>query len=320
MQNSMENELRKICNAAYSQVNPVIGNRNIVGRAADGDLYFELDRWAELAILEACKKSSLKVAYFSEGTGKLKILHPNPDYIFISDEIDGSRGAKAGFENCCITMAVAPYSDDPRIENVEYSFIKEIKDGVEYFAEKDRGVKIYVGGKEHKPKLSKITSLDKSSLGIELWTEPLIVSYVTGPIIRTALGTGVFHVNSCSWCNCQIVRGRLDGYFHIAKRVYEEFPEFRKIIAPEGKLKGLFPYDIAPWYLIDIEGGVITTDSFGNSLRNMKLLEITPKNQRCVISASTKELHKQLKDTINERFKQLHRPENLDFLRKSFSL
>lgn len=317
MSNLFEQELRRIGNAAYQVVNPIIGNRTIVGKAADGDVYFELDRHAEVAVKEACKKSKLKLAYFSEGTGKLEKLHSNPDYILISDEVDGSRGAKAGFENCCITIALTPFISNPRVKNVEYSFIKEIKDGIEYFAEKDKGVKIHLDSKQYQPQLSKITNLNQASLGIELWTEPLIVSYVTDPIVRAALGTGVFHVNSSSWSNCQIVRGRLDGYFHLAKRIYDEFPEFRNLIAPGGKLKGLFSYDIAPWILIDMESGVTVTDSYGNSLDDMKLLDITPENQKCTISASTRELHDQLKNVINKRFKNLHEQDNLDFLRKS---
>ncbi len=302
----MKEYLRQLGNEIYKTVRPYIGSREILGRAADGDIHFKLDEVAERgmeAALEGLSREGLKIAYFSEKDGELEYLNRNPEYIFLIDPVDGSRPASCGFPCWCVNIAVAPYSERPIVGDVQYAFMKEA-DGTEYLAERGKGATIIIDGTPHEVKPSEKTELEGSSLILEFCgNEQTIAGLIYAPLLAKAWPTGVSVVSSGSWSIGQLARGKVDGYIHLAKRIYEEFPEYRENIlqANRGKLKAQFPYDIAPPVLIGEESGLTMTDTRGNSHNNMSLIDISPENQRCTIAAGTEEIHGILKDTVNER-------------------
>ena len=308
----MKDTLIQLGRTIHQTVSPYIGNREITGRAADGDVLFKLDDIAEKGMkagLEQIKMSGLRVAYFSEEEGRVIKLDDSPNYLFVIDPVDGSRPAKCGFPQWCVNLAVASYTENPTVGDVEFAFMKEAN-GTEYFAEKGKGAEIISPDATRKmiPSPSAQRKLDKSSLILEICgAEQAIVNYINTPLQTKAWPTGVFIVSSSSWAITQLVQGRIDGYVHPTKRIWNEFQEYRQKMLKEagGKLKGLFPYDIAPWALIGKEAGLVLTDSYGNSLDDMSLTDISAENQRCTIAAGTPELHKILVDTVAERIEKL---------------
>jgi myo-inositol-1(or 4)-monophosphatase len=300
----------------YKKTLSYIGERKIEGRAADGDVHFGLDEIAETAMETALDKvsKSENIAYFSEREGKVETLSQNPEYIFIVDPVDGSRPAQVGFPQWCVSIAVAPYSEDLRVRDVMYAFIKEA-DGTEHFAEKGKGN--LIDGK-NRPALSTQTNLDEATLVLDVCGhEPAVAGLIYSPLIQKTSPTGTFVVNSSSWTIAQMTKGRIDGFVNLVTRIYEEFPEYRERILENfgGKLKGLMPYDIAPWYLMGSESGLTLTDSRGRSLEDMKLTDISPENQRCAIVASTQELHAEIRSKIDQRIELLKsNMESLDVL------
>ena len=302
----MKKYLQQLGNEIYKTVQPFLGDREIYGRAADGDLHFKLDEIAERGMESALKglsREGLKFAYFSEKDGKLIFESERPDYLYVIDVVDGSRPAICGFPQWCVNIASAPYSENPTVGDVQYAFMKEA-DGTEYIAERGNGASIIINGSESGPSPSTNREISGSSLIIEVCgSEQTIGSLINIPLIKKAWPTGVFLVNSSSWTIGQLSRGKIDGYVHPTKRIFDEFPEYREKILQEsgGKLKGLFPYDIAPWNLIGTESGLVITDSYGNSLDNMSLVDISAENQRCVVAAGTEELHKEIMNTVNSR-------------------
>ena len=315
----MRDYITNLGNEIFESVQPYVGNRDIVGRAADGDVHFRIDEVAEEAMekaLDKLEREGLKFAYLSEKEGEVILMSKNPEYLFLIDPIDGSRPAKSGFPQWCVNLAVAPYSEKPTVGDVKYAFMKEA-DGTEYYSERGRGTALNFDGKEFGPLPSQKTSIDGSSLIIEVCgNEQSVANIIYTPLLRKSWPQGVFVVSSSSWSVGQLVSGRIDGYIHLAKRIFEEFPEYRDVILHDsgGKLKALLPYDIAPWKLVGEESGLTITDTHGNSLDDMSLTDIGQENQRCVIGTGTKEFHDYLKDTVDEGIEFIK--DNPDILEK----
>src|SRR5687767_14733676 len=116
--------------------------RERVGTAHGGDPTFAIDERAERVATEAFEERG-NVAYFTEDAG-LRMLG-RPEHLFLVDPIDGTRPAMAGFESCCVAVAVAPLGDrspaDLTIGDLTDGLVVELPTGTTFEATRGRGAR-----------------------------------------------------------------------------------------------------------------------------------------------------------------------------------
>ena len=107
-----------------------------VGVAPGGDVTMAIDEIAEHVTTECCAEAG-DIAFYSEDQGYVEIGRPRA--ILLVDPIDGTRPAAAGFESCCVSVAVLPPSRDATLGDVEFGVVHEIKNGHRFFATRGEG-------------------------------------------------------------------------------------------------------------------------------------------------------------------------------------
>ena len=75
-----------------------------------------IDEIAERVTEECCTEAG-DIAFYSEDRGYVEIGTPRA--ILVIDPVDGTRPAAAGFEACCVSVAVLPPSRDATLGDVE---------------------------------------------------------------------------------------------------------------------------------------------------------------------------------------------------------
>ena len=276
-------------------------NRQVRGISPGGDAQFDLDEIAEQAVWNFARDRSQPVAIYSEDGG-LQTIGDNPEHILIVDPIDGTRPAAAGLEMSCISIAAARWKESPRIFDVEYALLKEIKTGFSIYGDIYQEGLSYCGYGFSLPNLSSTKSLERMFWSLEFNGHPasLMVGAYGHLIDRSSNTGGVFLFSSASYSISRIITGQLDAYVDIGNRLLEEHPELRTDFERVGRghILHLFPYDIAASVFLAEKAGVTISDAFGNPLGDTLLTDISPVNQQSCIAASTPELHRQLLDNI----------------------
>ncbi|NMG11471.1 inositol monophosphatase family protein [Brasilonema sp. UFV-L1] len=276
-------------------------NRCVNGYSPGGDAQFNIDEIAESAVLKFVVDRGEPIAVYSEDGG-LQLFGENPTHLLIVDPIDGTRPAAAGLEMCCISIAVARLKESPRIADVEYALLKELKSGAYIYGDRHHDNLIYGGYSYPLPNLSQTSELNQMFWSFEFNGHPtslMIDAY--GHLIDLSANTGgVFLFNSASYSISRIITGQLDAYVDIGNRLLKEHPELRAAFlkAGNGHILHLFPYDIAASVLLAEKAGVIITDAFGKSLDNTLLMDLSDHNQQSCIAASTLDLHQKLLENI----------------------
>ena len=97
-----------------------------------------IDEIAEQVIEQCCAEAG-DIAFYSEDRGYVEIGTPRA--ILVVDPIDGTRPAAAGFESCCVSVAVLPPSRDATLGDVEFGVVHEIKSGQRFFATRGEGAR-----------------------------------------------------------------------------------------------------------------------------------------------------------------------------------
>ena len=267
------------------------------GLSPGGDTQFDIDDIAENAVYDFLMKSDKKIAYYSEDKG-LKKLCEDPEYLLIIDPIDGTRGAAAGLECSCFSIAVSLYKEDACINDVKYALLYEFKTKSTFYAD-------YTGILEinnNQLQLSNTVLPSKMFWSMEFNGHPArIITYSLGDLIdKSANPGGIFIFNSATYSISRIITGQLDCYVDIGNRLVRDVPEleneFRKV--GNGQLLHLFPYDIAAAVYIAKKAGVIITDAYGCDLGVTKLLDISKENLQSCIAASNKQLHTAVMENI----------------------
>lgn len=268
----------------------VLKSKRNTGLSPGGDTQFDIDDIAESAVYDFLIKSDKKIAYYSEDKG-LRKLCEEPEYLLIIDPIDGTRGAAAGLECSCFSIAVSSYKEDACINDIKYALLYEFKTKSTFYADHTGGFEI----SNAKSQLSQTMSPSKMFWSMEFNGHPAqIMTYSLGELIdKSANPGGVFIFNSASYSISRIITGQLDCYVDIGNRLVRDVPElekeFRKV--GNGQLLHLFPYDIAAAVYIAKKAGVVITDAYGDDLGKTKLLDISKDNLQSCIAASNKELH-----------------------------
>ena len=266
-----------------------------------GDPQFGVDEVAERAVLDFAAAEKQPVALFTEAGGT-QTIGRRPSHVIVVDPIDGSRGAAAGLECACISIAVAPYSQDSTLGDVCCALVAEWKrDGVLYADSASDAVVCsgYPGGASV---LSQTDDLSRMFWSCEFNGHPaqLMVSAYGHLIDLSANTGGLFVLNSASFSLSRIVTGQLDAYLDIGNRLLRDHPDlepqFRGVGG--GHVLHLFPYDIAASVYIAKKAGATVSDAYGQPLDNTLLLDCDQSNQQSCVAAANHRLHARLLEAI----------------------
>lgn len=276
--------------------------RESYGKANNGDVHFKIDEIAENFIEQMISQSNLPLAYFTEKKGY--VGNKLAKYVLLIDPIDGTRGALANLETCCIPISLCPNSRDVTIEDIIFSVIVEIKSGQYFTAIKGKGVH-YSNGEIARTDNDK---LDKMFWAIELCGNPnkYIHRFLGDLIDKSAVGGGVFVFNSASFAITRVILGQLDAYIDIGNRVIKEDPSSIKQFENVGfgSVLNLFSYDIAAAVMMAVELKIPATDAFGDSLGNTKLLDVSMDSQQSCVVAINSALHGKIIEYLDRSFFQ----------------
>jgi myo-inositol-1(or 4)-monophosphatase len=279
----------------------MLKNRQVRGYSEGGDAQFNIDDIAEEAVLRYITSRPEPIAMYTEDGG-LKIIGENPEYILIVDPIDGTRPAAANLEMSCFSVALARFSKDARIKDIEFALLKELKSGYYIYGDCYSKDIFYGGYSSILPNLSCNTELKNMFWSIEFNGHPSeLMTIAYGNLIDyTANNGGIFIFNSASFSISRIITGQMDAYVDIGNRLLKDNPQLIKLFQKvgNGKVLHLFPYDIAASVFLAEKSGVVITDAYGNTLQNTLLTDLSFHNQQSCVAASTKELHKKLLDKI----------------------
>lgn len=275
--------------------------RRAAGHSPGGDAQFGIDAVAEKAVWSYIERQGIPMAVYSEDHG-LRQYGKSPEYVLIVDPIDGTRPAAAGLEMATISIAAARLTGQPRIRDVEFALLTEIKTGASLYAERDRPGMVADGYDHPVPALTHITDLTRMFWSIEFNGHPAaLMTGAYGHLVDASANTGaVFVFSSASYSISRLITGQLDAYVDIGNRLLRDHPalldDFRRV--GNGSVLHLFPYDIAAAVLLAEKAGVVITDAYGASLGDTLLTDLSVDNQRSCVAASTPELHGKLLDSI----------------------
>lgn len=283
--------------------------REIVSKAQSGDPTFQLDRYAEKALLNFLKSKRMPIAYYSEDAGYTTFTSDNPHHLLIVDPVDGSRAAKSGFEGCVVALTSTRVMERPTIANLDNACVMEILGDRTFYAEKGKGVRIWTGDQAKRPKLSLNEDLEKLTWSMTVPARPAELIFPTaGKLIDiSSLKGGFFACNSTSYSLTRLLTGQLDACVDFANRYYRDIPELVRdhfINAGRGSILGIAPYDIAAALLIAEEAGCVVTDAYGKRFDDVLLLDNSEENQQTLIAAGNSRLHRTLLRFIDKRIKQ----------------
>jgi myo-inositol-1(or 4)-monophosphatase len=304
-----------LARALREHVAPSLGShagRKQLDAGAGGDVTFEIDREAEQFLERFLREHVPGAAYYSEDRGlvlptdepsELPEFPPKEIPVFVIDPIDGTRPAMAGFESCCVSVAVAALGDGhPTMADVQVGCVVEIKSGAAFVAERGAGV-------EPAPTLSA-----NDDLGGLFWTsgfrgrpaEPLAV--VLGELIdRSSVGGGFFDLGSACFDATRILTGQLDAYVDVGSLMIDAVPAVREHFERVGRGAVLnnSPYDLAAAVLCLQEGGAVVTDARGEPLGPRPLLGSGHDFQMSCVAASNPPLHSQLVSAVERGIERL---------------
>ncbi|OFX17088.1 MAG: hypothetical protein A2Z18_00340 [Armatimonadetes bacterium RBG_16_58_9] len=276
----------------------------VTGTASSGDATFKIDDVAEEAAVRFIIRRKLDAACYTEHAG-LRTFG-KPEVALVIDPIDGSRGAKSGFECCVVSVAVAAYRDDVRIADVLAACVHEIKEDRVFVAQRGEGVKVTLNGKRVHCAKSDATNINRAAWTAEFVGRP---PELTARVLRDAIGAsgiqgGFFVLNSTAYSLTRLVNGQLSAVVDVGGRILSDVPRavelFRR--AGRGQVVGLFPHDFAAAALIAQEAGCVVTDAHGKSLDDVYLLDSSESNVQSLVAACNGELHSEFIRLVSDGF------------------
>lgn len=281
-----------LCRTIQQVVKPHLGkfaSRQVTGKAIGGDTTFEIDEIAE-DLVERYLAAEGDIAYYSEDKGL--VVYGSPRAMFIIDPIDGTRPAAAGFESCCVSIAVAEFKDNPAMKDVYFGAVQEIKNDYLFKAQRGAGADITLDGCS-----IALSPCQNEDISMLFWTlgfrgrPALELTTVLADLIdRSSTNGGVFDLGSAAFSITRLITGQLDAYIDIGKRMLDELPfleeRFRQV--SYGSVLNNNPYDIAAATLIATEAGCVATDGYGRPLDDYSLIGSDVSAQlSCIVSTSS---------------------------------
>lgn len=281
-----------VARAVREAVLPMFGHpeaRRRAGTAAGGDPTFGIDEVGERAA-RALFEERGDLAYFTEDAGLRVVGRPRD--LFLLDPVDGSRPAVAGFETCCVTLAVAPFGEGLSVADLRYGCVLEIATGALFEARRGSGAR--AEGVEIRP--SRATGLRGM-----LWAG----GFRGQPAVPTAVALeeafdaphaegAYFDQGSAAYSLTRLATGQLDAYLDVGQALVEDVPgmeaRFREVGG--GQVLNTTTYDTAAGYLLLRELGLPVSDARGEPVEATPLF--TADGDASLVStvaACTPELH-----------------------------
>jgi len=283
--------------------------KELDGIAASGDTTFRLDTVAEQALQEALHQVGYQGLCYSEDRGLVEIGRGRKRLLVV-DPVDGTRPAVAGFESCCLSLALAEQGVRSTMGDVLFGWIEELKHPLAHYAVRGGKAAMFHRdtGKEERHAPSGRETIEQLFFSLELVARPVgfVLKALEELIDESALDGGCFLFNSSAFSLTRIATGQLDAHIDLGARLLEACPQAKEAFlkAGKGRVITLFPYDIAAANLIAEEAGCKVTDAAGRSLRGFPLIENPDQARLGLLAASTSSLHKSLLERINHGMKR----------------
>jgi len=291
-------------------VSPHLGKgRELDGVASSGDTTFRLDTIAEKALEQALGQVGYSGLCYSEDRG-LVAVGGGGDRLLVVDPVDGTRPAVAGFESCCLSLALSEKGTDSRLGDVQWGWIEELKQPLAHYATRKGGATILHRDTRREEPCSPSGRENAQQLffSVELVARPvaLVTKVLEELIDGSTLDGGCFLFNSSAYSLTRLATGQLDAHIDVGARVLQELPGAREAFlkAGKGRVITLFPYDIAAAKLIAEESGCVVTDASGRSLDRYPLLMPRDHPRLGILAASSPSLHEELLDRLNRGMKR----------------
>jgi myo-inositol-1(or 4)-monophosphatase len=277
--------------------------RRRTGTAHGGDPTYGIDDVAETVVRRAFEGLD-DVAFFTEDGGLVQ--RGRPEVLFLIDPVDGTRPASAGFETCCVSVAVAPYGHGVTLADVSYGCIVELGTGAAFEARRGGGAR-----SEGRP----LGSSDTVDIRRLFWAG----GFRGQPIVPTAqVLEGLFDVpgsegaffeqGSAAYSLTRVATGQLDAYVDPGTAMIEAVPgveaAFRRVGG--GHLLNTVTYDAAAGYLLLWELGIPCTDALGRPLVGVPLLDQDGRaSQVSTVAAATPDLHAAILQVVGDGIERL---------------
>ncbi len=306
-----QNTIRALAAHVRESVIPHLGtwrSRRVTGIASSGDATFSIDDIAEEAVEQFIKQNNLPVAYYSEDRGLVHIDGiNNPEGVLIIDPIDGTRAAVANLESCVVSVAWCKYTAHPKLSDVTFAAIAEIKSGQTFAVERGNPVSVLgIDGSPVETTRLSTTDVEKCAMTYGTVGAPLNLIFTAGGELAslTTVKGGFFILNSSAFELTRLVTGQLSAVVDLRNRVLRDFPSTRPQFERfgGGRLLSLYGYDVAAAAVIAQSAGCVVTDAWGNSLDNWDLMDTSEANFGSLIAASNAELHANILKIVNEGF------------------
>jgi myo-inositol-1(or 4)-monophosphatase len=290
--------VRLLCDEVRSVVRPHLGSaaaKGLEGHGASGDTTFAIDEVAEAKVAEFLDDHE-DIACYTEDRGL--IAGEGARYLLVIDPIDGTRPAAAGLESCCVSVAVAPFSEDTSaltLRDVFLGIVREIKNDAWFTGLRGAGARIEVDASPFEPHPSRKTSLARI-----FWTagyrgrpaEPL-TTVLCELIDMSSVDGGYFDLGSATFSITRVVKGEMDVYIDVGQRMADEVESVRRMFLEVGggSILNNYPYDLAAAALIAEEAGAAVSDAYGRSLDSYPLIPSGGGGQMSSVVSGNTALH-----------------------------
>jgi myo-inositol-1(or 4)-monophosphatase len=296
--------VRDLALALRERVLPQLGShagRAHEAAAAGGDVTFAIDAEAERELEAFLGERGPDVAFYSEDRGLVEPGGGGARTVLVVDPIDGTRPALAGLESCCVSVAAAPLTREPRMGDVTVGCVVEIPSGTVFLAERGAGVV------EGPPVLlSRNERIERMFWAYGFRGRPARpMAEVLGDLIdASSVGGATFELGSAAFDMTRVVTGQLDAYVEPGPRLVDELPgmraEFERVGG--GAVLNNSPYDLAAATLILEEAGAVVTDAYGRSLAARPLLGAEHEFQMSVVASGNPALQAAILSALDAGF------------------
>lgn len=281
---------------------------DISGVASSGDTTYAVDLIAEEATERAVLAQNLPVMLYTEDQG---LVHPHkdPQWLLVVDPIDGTRPAACGFEACCVSVAVARADAGATMADVVAGAVYELRRDRLYTATRGGGARLLVNGRA-----AELTPKAPADFRALRWTletvaRPAAANFrAAAPLIdETSLRGALFAFNSSAFALCQIAAGKLSAMVDLSGRLVRDMPEGDEEFCRvgDGRIMGMWAYDIAAAALIASEAGCIVTNAWGQPLDALPLTRTNAEDMASCICAASRVHHARMTELIDEGVRSL---------------
>lgn len=286
------------------------GAADVAGVAASGDTTYAADLLAEEAVERAARDLQVPVLLYTEDRG-LQQIGSEPHWLLVVDPIDGTRPASCGFEACTVSVAVAPPSPEATVGDVVAGAVYELRRDHLFCAASSSGAYAVEDGIRRQLCPRPPRDFGELRWTLETVARPAVPNFVaaSGLIDQTSLKGSLFAFNSSAFVLCQIADGWLSGMVDLSGRLLADLPNGEELCrgVGDGRVMGMWAYDIAAAALIASEAGCTVTDAWGRPLAGLPLTRTEPRDMASCICAAGSAHHARMLELLDSGFRELTR-------------